>query len=185
MRRGHHSGLSGAGAGIFPQWGILKNNRKESIHETRWTSPRRRPPGWITERRHSGHAGGAVGIAGRAGGYCYRGTGRHRTERHQRVGAGICGLCDTGQDTRAAKGGTRRSAIARDTLRYVRFGHRQLVRRLVPVCVSQRAVLGHIRWKDFVRKRAVFADIFYGLKTLCRLGARVTPRPKVAGFCLS
>ena len=46
----------------------------------------------------------------------------------QRVGAGIGGLRDTGQDTRAAKGGTRRSAIARDTPRYVRFGHRQLVR---------------------------------------------------------
>ena len=40
-----------------------------------------------------------------------------------------------------------------------------------------------IRWKDFVRQRAVLADIFYCLKTLCRLGARVTPRPKVAGFC--
>ena len=26
----------------------------------------------------------------------------------------------------------------------------------------------HIRWKDFVPKRAVFGDIFYGLKTLCR-----------------
>ena len=25
-----------------------------------------------------------------------------------------------------------------------------------------------IRWKDFVAKRAVFGDIFYGLKTLCR-----------------
>ena len=115
------------GAGIFPHWGILKNNRKESIHETRWTSPRRRASGWIPERRHGGHAGGAVGIAGRAGGCRYRGTGRHRSERHQRVGEGICGLCDTGPDSRAATGGTGRGAIARDTARYVRFGHRQLV----------------------------------------------------------
>ena len=107
-------------AGIFPQWGILKNNRKESIHETRWTSPRRWASGWIPERRHGGYAGGAVGIAGRAGGCRYRGTGRHRAERHQRVGEGIGGLCDTGQDTRAATGGTRRSAIARDAARHVR-----------------------------------------------------------------
>ena len=37
--------------------------------------------------------------------------------------------------------------------------------------------------EDFVHQRAVLVDIFYCLKTLCRLGARVTPRPKVAGFC--
>ena len=129
MRQGTPSGLSGGGAGIFPQWGILKNNQKESIHETRWASSRRRASSWIPERRHGGYAGGAVGIAGRAGGCRYRGTGRHRTERHQRVGAGIGGLCDTGQDTRAATGGTRRGAIARDTPRHVRFSHRQLVRR--------------------------------------------------------
>ena len=127
MRQGTPSGLLGGGAGIFPQWGILKNNRKESIHETRWTSPRRRASGWITERRHGGYAGGAVGIAGRAGSCRYRGIGRHRAERHQRRGAGISGLCDTGQDTRAATGGTKRRAIAWDTLRYVRFSHRQLV----------------------------------------------------------
>ena len=127
MRRGHHSGLSGAGAGIFPQWGILKNNRKESIHETRWTSSRRRASSWIPERRHGGHAGGAVGIAGRAGGYCYRGTGGHCPERHQRVGAGIGGLCDTRSNAWAATIGTKRRAIARHTPRYVRFGHRQLV----------------------------------------------------------
>jgi hypothetical protein len=82
-QQGPHSGLSGAGAGIFPQWGILKNNRKESIHETRWTSSRRRASGWIPERRHGGHAGGAVGIARRAGSCRHRGTGRHRAERHQ------------------------------------------------------------------------------------------------------
>ena len=116
-----------AGAGIFPQWGILKNNRKESIHETRWTSPRRRASSWIPERRHGGHAGGAVGIAGRAGGYCYRGTGGHCPERHQRVGAGIGGLCDTRSNAWAATIGTKRRAIARHTPRYVRFGHRQLV----------------------------------------------------------
>ena len=138
MRRGHHSGLSGAGAGIFPQWGILKNNRKESIHETRWTSSRRRASSWIPERRHGGYAGGAVGIAGRAGSCRYRGTGRHRSERHQRVGEGIGGLCDTGQDTRAATGGTKRRAIAWDTRRSVERVHAgQLVSALVSVCVSQ------------------------------------------------
>ena len=153
--------------GIFPQWGILKNNRKESTHETRWTSPRRRASGWITERRHGGYAGGAVGIAGRAGGCRYRGTGRHRTERHQRVGAGIGGLCDTGQDTRAATGGTKRRAIARHTPRYVRFGRRQLVRRLVPGAFPD-VVNVSVMAEDFVHKRSVFVDIFYGLKTLCR-----------------
>ena len=144
---------------------MLKNNRKESIHETRWTSSRRRAPSWITERRHSGYAGGAVGIAGRAGGCRYRGTGRHRTERHQRVGAGICGLCDTRSNAWAATIGTTRGTIAWESPRYVRFGHRQLVRRLVPGAFPD-VVNVSVMAEDFVSKRAVFGHIFYGLKTV-------------------
>jgi len=112
--QGTPSGLLGGGAGIFPHWGILKNNRKESIHETRWTSPRRRASGWIPERRHGGYAGGAVGIAGRAGGCRYRGIGGHCPEWHQRVGAGISGLCDTRSNAWAATIGTTRGTIAWD-----------------------------------------------------------------------
>ena len=61
-----------AGAGIFTDYGNLKNNQKESIHEPRWTSPRRRASGWIPERRHGGHAGGAVGIGRIEVGRVYR-----------------------------------------------------------------------------------------------------------------
>ena len=141
MRRGHHSGLSGAGAGIFPQWGILKNNRKESIHETRWQASRRRAPSWIPERRHGGYAGGAVGIAGRAGSCRYRGIGRHRAERHQRRGAGISGLCDTRSNAWAAKGGTTRGTIARHTRRSVERVHA----RKLAIGVSKDPV--SLRWE--------------------------------------
>ena len=40
--------------------------------------------------------------------------------------------------------------------------------------MTKRPVFGHIRWKDFVAKRAVFGDIFYGLKTLCRFNHLVS-----------
>ena len=40
--------------------------------------------------------------------------------------------------------------------------------------MDQRAVLRLIRWKDFVAKIAVFGDIFYGLKTLCRVDHSVS-----------
>ena len=96
--------------------------------------------------------------------------GGHCPEWHQRVGAGIGGLRDTGPDSRAAKGGTRRSAIARESPRYVRFGHRQLVRRLVPGAFPDVGNVS-VMAEDFVPKRAVFGDIFYGLKTLCRFKA--------------
>ena len=40
--------------------------------------------------------------------------------------------------------------------------------------MNQRAVLGHIRWEDFVHQRPVLVDIFYGLKTLCRVDHSVS-----------
>jgi len=64
--------------------------------KTRWTSPRRRASGWITERRHGGHAGGAVGIAGRAGSHCIEALAdiaQNGTSESARVSA-ACAILD-------------------------------------------------------------------------------------------